>query len=76
MRVQKTELMVEPALSVIHIQMRLDQVVNARGELYLGQMTAAGQHDETSVGQRGSRQALYRRGRDSRRSLPGLPCPY
>ena len=56
MRVQKTELMVEPALSVIHIQMRLDQVVNARGALYLRQMTAAGQHDETSVRQRGSKQ--------------------
>ena len=61
MRVQKTELMVEPALSVIHIQMRLDQVVNARGELYLGQMTAAGQHDETSVRQRGSKQFGIRR---------------
>ena len=62
--------------AILHIQMRLDQVVNTRGELHLGQVTAAGQHDETSVGQRGSRQALYRRGRDSRRSLPGLPCPY
>jgi hypothetical protein len=39
------------AEAILHIQMRLDQVVNARGELHLGQVTAAGQDDETSVRQ-------------------------
>jgi len=36
--------------------MRRDQVIDARRELYLRQVAAAGKHDETSVRQRGSEQ--------------------
>ena len=44
-------------------QMRRDQVIDARRELHLRQMAAAGEHDETSVRQRDSQQfgIRYRR---------------
>ena len=45
--------------------MHSDQVIHVRGELHLRQVAAAGEHDETSVRQRGSEQfGIRRRRRD------------
>lgn len=46
--------------------MRRDQVIDARRELHLRQVAAAGKHDEPSVRQRGSEQfGIRRRWRDA-----------
>ena len=50
--------------------MRRDQVINGRRELNLRQVTAAGEHDETSMRERGSEQFSIRRRRRDAVFLP------